>query len=218
MDFGKAFSYPFEDREWGSKILVASLIQLIPLIGSLIVTGWGFEITRRVIRKEPTPLADWNQLGDYLVRGLQICVIGLVYALPIILFSTCTSLLFITPYSSGSSDTLSAVATIATIVISIFSIIYGILIAFLIPIALGHFAATNQFAAAFQFKEIFQLLKSAPAAYLLVLLGNFISGFIAGLGAIACMIGVLATSAYATSINAHLSGQAYLEASTSRSY
>src|SRR4030065_1188818 len=100
MDFGKAFSYQFEDQDWIKKILIAAVIPLIPIIGSLVVAGWGVEITKRVIHHEPFPLADWNDFGGYLGKGFKMAVIALVYALPLIIVAICPSVLLTVPASS----------------------------------------------------------------------------------------------------------------------
>lgn len=218
MDFGKSFSFQFQDRDWVKKILIAALIQLIPFVGTFFVAGWGFETTRRVVRNEAEPLADWNDLVNYLVKGLQIAIIGFLYALPVILLSICISFLFIVPFSSGSSsDVVPTIAILTTTLVAFISIVYGIFMAFMLPAAIGNFAATDQFGAAFRFGEVFRLVKSAPVAYLLALFGMILSGIIAGLGTIACGVGVLATTAYSTTINGHLQGQAYLEAVSKQS-
>ena len=215
MDFGKAFSYQFEDQDWIKKILIAAVIPLIPIIGSLVAAGWGIEITKRVIRHEPLPLADWNDFGGYLGKGFKMVVIGIVYALPLIIVGICPTVLLTVPYSDGgSNDTLMYIAYAATACFGLIFFLYGILLAFLIPAAIGRFAETDQMGAAFKFREVFALVKAAPMAYLMVILGTILSSFVASLGSIACGVGALATAAYATSINAHLQGQAYLEATS----
>ena len=218
MEFGKAFSYQFEDQDWIKKILIAAVIPLIPIVGSLIAAGWGVEITKRVIRHDPQPLAEWDDFGGYLAKGFKLIIIGLVYALPLIIVSICPTILLTAPYSSnGNSETLIYVAYAATACFGLIFLLYGILLAFLIPAAIGRFADTGQLGAAFKFREVFALVKATPMAFLMVFLGTIVSGFIASLGSIACGVGVLATTAYATSINAHLQGQAYLEATSKTS-
>jgi hypothetical protein len=215
MDFGKAFSYQFEDQDWIKKILIAAVIPLIPIIGSLIVAGWGVEITKRVIHREPVPLTDWTDFGGYLGKGFKMVVIAIVYALPLIIVGICPSVLLTVPASTdGSNDTLMYVAYAATACFGLIFFLYSILLAFMIPAALGRFADTDQMGAALKFREVFALVKAAPMAYLMVILGTIVSSFIGSLGAIACGVGALATTAYASSINAHLQGQAYLEATS----
>ncbi len=89
MEFGKAFSFAFEDKDWMKKLGIGALLMIIPFIGWLVVAGWGIEITKRVIQHDPQPLPDWSDFGGYLVKGLQVFVIGFVYSLPIILVNIC---------------------------------------------------------------------------------------------------------------------------------
>lgn len=213
MDFGKAFSYQFEDQDWIKKILIAAVIPLIPIIGSLIAAGWGVEITRRVIQNDPQPLAEWDDFGGYLAKGFKLVIIGLVYALPLIIVGICPTVLLTTPYTTEpGNDVVMYIAYAATACFGLIFFLYAILLAFMIPAATGRFADTGQLGAAFKFRDVFALVKAAPTAYLMVILGTIISGFVGSLGSIACLVGALATTAYATSINAHLQGQAYLEA------
>jgi hypothetical protein len=208
MDFGKAFSYVFEDADWLKKVGIAAVFMLIPFIGQFIVAGWGFYITRNVIRREEEPLAGWSDIGDMIVKGLQVVIIGFAYALPIILVSACTGGLTGFLQDSGD-DTVVSLIAIFSICLSCFSILYGLFLGLVVPAALGNFAAKGEFGAAFRFSEIFGLVRAAPGPYILVILGAFVAGFIAMLGIIACFIGVFVTSAYAAAVNGHLQGQAY---------
>ena len=79
----------------------------------------------------------------------------------------------------------------------------------MIPAAMGNYAAKGEISAAFRFGEVFGLVRAAPGAYILAILGALIAGIIAPLGVILCGIGVLWTQAYAVLIYSHLWGQAY---------
>jgi hypothetical protein len=208
MEFGKAFTYAFEDPEWIKKLLIAALILLIPIIGIFVVMGWMLEIIRRVIQHDPHPLPDWSDFGGYLVRGFQAWLVGLVYALPIILISFCQQGAFFALQESGDDTLMSAVAFIS-ICVSCLIFIYSLAMSMVLPAALGQFATTGQLGSAFRFGEVFGLVRAAPGAFLLVLVGSFVAGLIASLGIILCFIGVLFTSALAYAIMAHLYGQAY---------
>ncbi len=214
MDFGKAFSFPFEDADWLKKIGIAALLLFIPLLGMLWVSGWSLEITKKVIRRDPEPLAAWDDFGGYLVRGFQVFIIGFVYALPVILATTCVSLVFPAAMDPNAADEAGYAAIAAMVCVYCVVIIYSILLAFVIPAALGHFANEGKFSAAFRFGEIIGLVRAAPGAYLLALIGNILAGFIAGLGVILCAVGVVLTMAYSQAIIGHLNGQAYLEATS----
>lgn len=211
MEFGKAFTFAFEDKDWLKKIGIAGLVMLIPIIGQLTVGGWALEITRRVAQREIETLPDWGAFGDYLMKGLKLFVISLVYALPIILLSLCANLpvMFL---QDSSDETIITAISILSVCISCVVALLGIVLGFVLPAALAKFAVTGEIGAAFRFNEVFALVRAAPVAYLLVLLGSIVAGLIASLGMILCVIGVIFTSALAYAIQGHLWGQAYNEA------
>lgn len=215
MEFGKAFTYVFEDKDWLKKIGIAALVSLIPLIGQLIVMGWSLEVTRRVIQNDPNPLPDWADFGGHTVRGLKSFVIGLVYALPIILLGACQGLIPVLG-GDGADDTMSTIILVVTVCFSCVIFIYAILLALVLPAAYGKFAASDELGAAFRFREVFDLVRAAPSAYLIVVLATLVTGIVAGLGIILCFIGVFLTLAYAMAVNGHFYGQAYNQATAAK--
>lgn len=217
MEFGKAFSYAFEDPDWLKKLGIGALLMIIPIIGWLVVAGWGIEITRRVIQHDPQPLPDWSDFGGYLVKGLQVFVIAIVYSLPLILVNACQQGITLFSQQGNNSDqTMVTILMVVAICFGCVSFLYGIFLGFILPAALGNFAATGQMGAGFRFGEVFGMVRAVPVAYLLALLGGFVASLIASLGVIVCVIGILFTSVYAYTINAHLYGQAYNEAAAAR--
>ncbi len=208
MEFGKAFSFVFEDSNWIKKIVLAALISLIPLIGQIYLIGFGLEVGRRVIRRE-SPLLPDVAFGECLGLGFKSFVIGLVYAIPAILLSLPITIVSVLAESGGSSADMEPLIIAVSVCCTSLMVVYGIALWIWIPAAQGNFLATGNLGAAFRFSEIFALLKAAPGAYLLVLLGGLIGGFIAPLGTIACGIGVLLTSTYVVVFAGHLYGQAY---------
>ena len=217
MEFGKAFSFAFEDKDWIKKLGIGALLMIIPFIGWLVVAGWGIEITKRVIQHDPQPLPDWSDFGGYLVKGLQVFVIGLVYSLPIILVNICQQGVTLFGQQGDTTDeTILMAVTVFAVCFGCVSFIYSIFLGFILPAALGNFAATGQMGAGFRFGEVFGLVRAAPVAYLLALLGGFVASLIASLGVILCVIGILFTAVYAYTINAHLYGQAYNQGMAAR--
>lgn len=215
MNIGKAFTFAFEDKDWLKKIGIAGLVMLIPFIGQLTVGGWALEVTRRVINRDPETLPDWSAFGDYLVKGLKMFVIGLVYALPIILLSICANLpiMFM---QNGGDDTMTTVISTLSICMSCISALYGIALGLVIPAAFAKFVVTGELGAAFRFSEVIGLVRAAPAAYLLALLGAIVASIVASLGLILCFIGVIFTMAWAYLIQSHLWGQAYNAATANK--
>jgi hypothetical protein len=220
MDFGKAFSFPFQDPDWAKKILIPALVFLIPIVGQIIVLGWALDITRRVIHREERPLPELD-FGKNLADGFKGFIISLVYAIPAIILALPPAIVNTATASSVDSSNSNGLGPLAIIVMVCcygLLFLYSLAMYVILPAALGNFVATENMSAGFRFSEVFGLVRTAPGAYLMVLLGMIIAGFIGGLGAIACIIGVLATYAYAMAIEGHLYGQAYLEATANRGY
>jgi hypothetical protein len=217
MEFGKAFSFAFEDPDWLKKLGIGALLMIIPFIGWLVVAGWGIEITKRVIQRDPQPLPDWSDFGGNLMKGLQVFVISLVYSLPVVLVNICQQGVSLYGQQGDTSNqTMLTVITVLAVCFGCVSFIYGIFLGFILPAALGNFAATGQMSAGFRFGEVFGMVRAVPVAYLMALLGGFVASIIASLGVILCVIGILFTAVYAYTINAHLYGQAYNEAAAAR--
>jgi len=212
MEFGRAFTYPFEDQEWVKKIALVALVSLIPIIGQLFVMGWGLEIARRVIHKEPVVLPELD-FGANLGRGFQAFLVSLVYSIPIFILTLPINL--VGPIGSAlgfGADTVNAAMIFVSVCCGGIILIYAILLAFALPAAFGNLAAKGQLGAGFKFNEVLALVKAAPVAYLLVILGSILASIIAQLGVIACVIGFIFTAAYAMAIMGHLYGQAYNQA------
>lgn len=216
MDFGKAFTFVFDDPDWLKKIIIAALIGLIPVIGQIYLVGYGLEVARRVIKHNAVLLPD-IAFGESLATGFKSLIIGLVYAIPVFLMLV-PILLFIVPVTSSTSTNGANYSNAEPVAVTLslccmgLLTIYGILLWVWLPAAHGNFLATDSLGSAFRFKEVFALLKAAPGAYLFVLLGGIAAGFIASLGTIGCGIGVLLTSTYAVAVSGHLYGHAYNEA------
>ncbi|MBN1267369.1 MAG: DUF4013 domain-containing protein [Anaerolineales bacterium] len=208
MDLGKAFSFVFDDSEWIKKVLIAAAVSLIPVIGQIVVLGWGLTITQRVIRKEAELLPDWSSFGEYLGLGFKGFVVMLAYMIPVFILTAPSSILA----SFSDSETMATVIMIVSILCSCLTIVYSILLALLLPAAFGLIAETESIGAGFKLGDIFTMVKDNISAYLMVLVGMIGAGFIGGLGAILCVVGILATQAYSMAVNSHLIGQAYLKA------
>lgn len=210
MDFALAFGYIFKDTDWLKKIALIAVISIIPIIGQLVLLGWGLEITRRVIRHDPVPLPDVD-FGRDLAMGFKAFVVALVYALPMIVVSIPYSLIMAS-VSNGSSDGAGVAAAVLGLCFTLFAMLYGIVMALVYPAAMGLLASEGTINAGLRFKDVFGLVKASPVSYLLVFLGEFLAGFISPIGTILCVIGVLLTAAYAQTIIAHFTGQAFNEA------
>ena len=217
MDIGKAFTFVFEDEDWivkvliGMGILVAGIVLfwlVIPaILAALLLSGYSLEITRRVIRGDDEVLPAWDDWGQLLVDGIQVFIIGLVYALPMIIAGLCVGV----PLGWMSENSEGAAAFLS-LVLSCFNLLWGIVLSLTLPAAIGKFAAEGELASAFRFGEVIALIRDNLTTYVITAVMVWVTGIISGLGLLFCFIGVFFTGVYTELVNGHLYGQAYREA------
>lgn len=216
MEYGQAFTYIRQDPDWLRKWGLAGLISIVPVLGPILIAGYGVEVTRRVIRAEGKPLPPWSDLANFAIQGLIAVVIGLAYMLPLILLIVCANLLPLGLNLAGAEanrDVASALTTLSSAVALCCSCVaaaYGLFAALTLPAALGRYAATDRVGAAFQINEIVRLVRIKPGMFLLVALISALATLaLSVLGSIACGVGAFFGAAYAALVAAHLQGQAY---------
>jgi len=208
MDFVQAFTFPFQDQDWIKKLAITGLISLIPIVGWIAVFGWSLEVARRVIRSEAPVLPDWSNFGGNFSLGIKGTIVTLVVSIPlIVLYLPLGALSFF-----SEEEWWQTASTIVSICTGCLALLYSIVVMFVLPAAFGQLASTDNLAEAFKVGRLVSLIRAAPAAHLIVILGLLVSGIISPLGGIACGIGVLFTLAYSFAANGHLYGQAHVEA------
>jgi len=215
MDFARPFTFVFEDEKWLEKIALVAIVSLIPVVGILVLLGWGLDITRRVIRDERPWLPELD-FGRHLGDGFKGFIIGLVYSVPMIVLAI-LSTIFGVALDNASSDFASVILVLLMVCVVLLIFLYGLVLNLLAPAAYARFAATDTLRAAFQFGEVWRTVTGNPGGYLIVLLATILCGFVAGLGSIACVVGVIFTYTYAAAVLYHFYGQAYKQAQVNRS-
>lgn len=213
MDFGKAFTYQFEDTEWIKKLVIMGLIALIPVVGQLVVMGWMIDIIKKMINHEPMSLPTVD-FGGQLSRGFGAFVVGLVYALPIFVVAMIQGGVMallggMTGSESSAADAGGILIVILSLCIGLIYLLYSIVLVFLLPMAYGRYAEFGKIGDALKVGEVFKLSKKVVGPVLVVLLGSIVASFVASLGSIACGVGIIVTSTYAMAAMGHLYGQVY---------
>ncbi|MGD9046554.1 MAG: DUF4013 domain-containing protein [Anaerolineae bacterium] len=216
MDIGKSFSFVFQDDDWivklliGAGILLAGLLLswlIIPVfLAGFLLSGYGVEITRRVMRGEAPALPVWDNWGKLFTDGLLVWIIGLVYALPLIVFGLCIG----TPIGAINDEVL---ASLLGSWLGCLNLLWVIVMSFLLPPAIGLFVKEDDLGAAFRFGEIFGLIRDNFTTYLITVLMAWVAYIIGWAGVIVCGFGWLLTAPYAVFVTGHLYGQAFLEVS-----
>jgi Sec-independent protein secretion pathway component TatC len=219
MDIGKSFTFVFEDDEWITKLLLAAAILLLGIIFSWLLLiplilafallyGYGVAITRQVMQGNLAKLPAWDNWGDLITDGLKVIVIGIVYALPIIILSICLGI-----PAGALAENSQNLSSLFSVLLSCLSLLWAIVMSVTLPAAVAFWVAADDLSAAFRFGEVLSFVRDNLATYLITFLMSWVANFIGQLGSIVCGIGWLVTVPYAWMVTGHLYGQAYVEAS-----
>jgi hypothetical protein len=215
MDIGKAIGFVFEDQDWISKVLIGALITFLSflILPAFLLFGYSLEITKRVLRGDPQPLPPWTELGDLFVKGVMVVIIGIVYALPIIIINVCATPIWIIADNSRNVGTAETLSGLASFGVGCLSFLWAIVMSIVLPAALARFADTGELRDAFQFGDILRFVQDNLGTYIVVFLVIWVASLIAGvIGAVACGIGLFFTQPILYMFMGHLYGQAYLKA------
>ena len=223
MDFGKAFTYMFQDPNWIAKLGIGTLLTLVGIVLAplligilplLIVAGYSLVALDNVRLGHEHPLPEWQDWGKFFMLGLKVLVVMFIWALPVIIGFV--------PVMAGSvlsnNSNASGAGPVAALLIvcgSCLMILWGLFITLLTPAIYARLAATDRFTAAFELGRIWEFtrdnLGNVIIAIVLIWLAGLLASVFAMLGLIVLCIGVLVTiplaSLWQYLVQAHLFGQ-----------
>ena len=207
MDFGKAFTYAFDDKEWVTKLLIGGILSLIPIV-NLVVLGYMLKTLKNVADGVEQPLPDWSDFADFFVKGLMSFLGAVVWALPII---AVVGMFAVLGLVAEYDPTYGYEGPFRLCVwgLNCLSSLYGLFLVVVLPAAFAGYAISDEFGAFFRFGEIFGFIKSNLGNYVMAILLAAVAEFVAGFGVNLCFIGLIFTQFWATLVSAHLFGQVY---------
>lgn len=209
IDSGRPFTYVFEDPSWISKVLIGGLLSItLVMLPSMI--GYEIDTARRVRDGADIPLPEWGEdFGGRWLRGLIILLVLLIWNLVPALIIACLAGAVGggLAATSGSNSGAEGVMTATTLVGNCLSIPLSLFTAFVGPAIMSNYVNRGSFGSGFEFGRIWAIMSRNWGTYLLLAVLYYVASLIAGLGVIACFIGIIFTAPYAGLIAAHLIGQ-----------
>lgn len=228
MNIGKSFSFPFEDKQWISKLGLGAVITLVPIL-NFAWTGYIVQLTRNVMNNEQEPLPTWDDIGKKLTEGLILALAGLVYFLPLLIVICLPMSIMIVPaLMSGSGDmqdvanAIAGAGGILFICLSCVFALYALALSVIYPAILIVFSREGTFASCFKFREVFNLIGKNTSTFFTAWIIGAAAGFGVGLaagfaqlilnlipclGQIASLILTFGIMTYTSVVYTHLFGQ-----------
>lgn len=184
MDIGKAFGFVFEDEEWVSKLLLGTVILLIPIFGTFVLIGYTIALTRNVKAGEPRPLPAWQDLGRYFMDGLMFWVATLLYTLPFLIFICPITIVGLLPVLAGEQEELmtilAGVSGIMMLGLGCLAALYGILLTLLTPVVQIRYAESGEIGACLRFGDVFRFLFANIGPIIISQVLMWVAGMVVG--------------------------------------
>ena len=225
MDFGKSFTFMFEDPRWLQKFAIGIIVGLVGMLLSpiligfiplIIIAGYTVDVVRNVLDGQTYPMPEWEDWGGFLVRGLKLIVAFFVWSLPIIIVSIPLVIGISLTSADGNIQPASrSFGILLTVCAPCLMILWGIFEALISPAIYIRLAATGSLGATFEIGKLWELtrdnLGSVIIALLLVIVASLIAAVVGSAGVMLLLVGILITVPAATLwqylVQAHLFGQ-----------
>src|SRR5215213_2780066 len=168
FDFGKPFTYVFDDPRWMQKILIGGLFYLAGffLIGWFFILGYLARVARNIVADQPNPLPEWDDLGEFFNDGARLIGVALMYVAPIIFLVV----VFIVPsivMSEARNEGIQAVGGLMAGCLWCVMVPLSLAIMVFMPASLLFAAVERRAGAGFDFARIWAFIRNNIGNYLL---------------------------------------------------
>lgn len=193
--FRDNLTYMFKDPKVAMKIIIGSLVSLVPIL-SWAANGYALRVINNIRARQDPPLPEWSgEFGKFFSDGLMVWLIQLIYSLPmllILMLSGLPLLLAGAVSDPGNTDALTGLLAGGTCLIFLVAIVYALALVFWMQGVLVNYAVKRTFAAGFAFGEILTIVKAnrnkMAMTLVAVLAASFAVSLVAGiLGIIPCV-------------------------------
>lgn len=216
LDYARSYLYVFESANWVLNLVFATICQLIPVIGPILLIGYQFEIVETLHRdpRSAYPDFDFKNFVNYLVRGLWPFLVNLIVGLVIspIIFIMIFAVMIMTGIAgaAGGEDVAAAGAVVATLLVALVILVSVVLFTLVLLPFLLRAGLSQDFATAFNFAFVIDFIRTTWLEMILAQLFLTISGvFVATIGLLLCCVGVYPAATLVMLAQAHIYFQLY---------
>ncbi|GAB4279892.1 MAG: hypothetical protein Kow0056_13670 [Coriobacteriia bacterium] len=164
MDLMRGLKAPFSGPSWVSKMLIGVVVTLVPIL-NFAFAGYLLEWQRRVAEGRDGELPDWDDLGRYWVRGAQMFVAALIYALPLIIIAGVGIVSVVLSAAAGVGDEAAAASVLGMCGAIGIAVVLGMVVGVFMFAAMTHFNFAQRFGAFFEFGEIWRRMRGNAGTY-----------------------------------------------------
>jgi len=180
---GDAFVWPFRDPQWLEKLAIIGLILLIPIVGAINAIGWMLAtIDRLRAGEERLPPANFSYLG----RGFELFV----------------ALILLITQGSASGNTALALVGVALTMVAFAVTVIGYLGMYFVRPAVVLATLAGGIGGGLALDRVLRRVRESPINTLIAGLMLIAAGFIGGLGAYACFVGIIFTIPFSLAMEA----------------
>lgn len=180
------FTYPFEREGWGKRMLIGGLlvlgglvlgysIVLMPLGFAVMLPlfGYSMRVMRQTIRTGELVLPEWTDWGDLFKDGLRYLLVSFIYMLPVILL-VCVGygvmfggMFALTPVIDRQPDLFFLLFPVqfGGMAVIMIGMLLSMALGLLLIIGITRMVALDSLNAAFEFGEVWALVKKGWKAF-----------------------------------------------------
>lgn len=187
MDVGRAFRYVFRDPRWPATMAVAALLLVVPVLGWILLSGYGLRIVRSVVAGTDVPLPAWTEWGGLVADGLKAMLVVAFSLLP-----TAVALLprFVVEGENGTA-----------LLLPLLALALNLLAAVVVAAAVARVAMTGSFLAGIEGGPVLRLVGRNVGDYVLIFLIVVLIGTLVG-----CVGGVVFVFVWGAALAAESAG------------
>ncbi len=218
MDYAKAITFVFQDKNWLATILIGGGVILLgvffvwtiigPFLAYALVTGYMMQVIRDVHKDPDAALPPWEDWGGKMADGFKLLVAQFIWQLPIFLIAIPFIFFLILEAIATDSDVVAFFTMFSYFGFLCFSFLYTIFFMIVHPALAINLTIHDEFTKGFDVPGIFRIIKAHLGEVIIIALLLYgVSYFASLVGMILLLIGLAFTSFWVMLVRGHLYGQ-----------